>query len=64
VETDGSYGDEGFIAQGLAPMVEFDGYHPVMGVWVIDHEAAGLGIREDKGWITGNSSLFTPHIFG
>jgi len=36
---------------------------PVFGVWVIDHEAAGLGIREDKQRITGNLSRFVPHFF-
>jgi glutathionylspermidine synthase len=62
-ETGGDYGAEGFIAQALGPRLDFDGYHPVLGVWVIHHEAGGLGIREDPGWITGNTSLFTPHIF-
>ena len=44
-------------------MPEFDGQHPVFGVWVVDHEAAGLGIREDTRRITGNLSRFVPHFF-
>lgn len=62
-ETSGDYGAEGFIYQSLATMPEFDGNLPVFGVWVVDHEAAGLGIREDTRRITGNLSRFVPHFF-
>ncbi len=61
--TDGEYGEEGFIYQALAPEANFDGFHPVMGVWLVNHEACGLGIREDRGRITGNRSRFVPHLF-
>jgi glutathionylspermidine synthase len=44
-------------------MPEFDGQRPVFGVWVVDHEATGLGIREDTRRITGNLSRFVPHFF-
>ena len=60
---DGEYGDEGFIYQALARLPDFDGRHPVMGVWIVNHEAAGLGIREDTRRITGNLSRFVPHLF-
>ena len=59
----GNYGAEGFIYQARAVVPEFDGNHPVFGVWVVDHEAAGLGIREDTRRITGNLSRFVPHYF-
>lgn len=59
----GHYGDEGFIFQAPASLPDFGGNHPVFGVWVIDHEAAGLGIREDTRRITGNLSRFVPHFF-
>jgi glutathionylspermidine synthase len=62
-ENDGNYGKEGFIYQSPACLPEFSGNHPVFGVWVIDHEAAGLGIREDTRRITGNLSRFVPHFF-
>ena len=62
-ETEGEYGAEGYIYQAIAPIPEFDGNHPVMGVWIINHEAGGLGIREDAGLITGNLSRFVPHLF-
>jgi glutathionylspermidine synthase len=61
--TTGDYGEEGYIYQALAPLADFDGNHPVMGVWIINHEACGLGIREDGARITGNLSRFVPHLF-
>jgi len=62
-ETGGDYGEEGHVYQALAPFPDFNGNRPVMGVWVIDHEAGGLGIREDKRRIIGNFSRFVPHLF-
>jgi glutathionylspermidine synthase len=62
-ETGGDYGVEGHIYQALADLPEFDGQRPVFGIWVVDHEAAGLGIREDHRRITGNLSRFVPHFF-
>ena len=59
----GDYGEEGFVFQAVANMPEFDGNRPVFGVWMVDHEAAGLGIREDTRRITGNLSRFVPHFF-
>ncbi|MBK9991896.1 MAG: glutathionylspermidine synthase family protein [Verrucomicrobia bacterium] len=41
----------------------FEGHHPIFGTWIVDHEAAGLGIREDTSLITGNLSRFVPHFF-
>lgn len=37
--------------------------YPVIGSWVIGHNAAGIGIREDHSPITKDTSLFVPHIF-
>ena len=62
-ETGGDYGHEGFVYQAVAELPEFDGHHPVCGVWIVDHEPAGLGIREDTRRITGNLSRFVPHFF-
>jgi glutathionylspermidine synthase len=62
-ETGGDYGAEGHVFQAPAVLPEFDGNHPVFGVWVVDHEPAGLGIREDTRRITGNLSRFVPHFF-
>ena len=62
-ETEGDYGQEGYVYQALASIPDFNGHHPIFGVWVVDHEAAGLGIREDTSKITGNLSRFVPHFF-
>jgi len=62
-ETGGDYGEEGHVYQAVAALPEFCGQRPVCGVWVVDHEAAGLGIREDTRRITGNLSRFVPHYF-
>lgn len=63
VGTKGSYGGEGYILQQYAPLPCFDGNYPVIGSWVIDHEPAGIGIREDRSEITTNGSRFIPHYF-
>jgi glutathionylspermidine synthase len=62
-ETGGDYGEEGHVYQALAALPDFGGHRPVCGVWIVDHEAAGLGIREDTRRITGNLSRFVPHFF-
>ena len=62
-ESGGDYGEEGFVFQAVANLPEFNGNRPVFGVWMVDHEAAGLGIREDARRITGNLSRFVPHFF-
>ncbi len=62
-ETEGDYGEEGYVYQAIAEPRNFDGNYPVFGVWVVDHEPAGLGIREDSRRITGNLSRFIPHFF-
>jgi glutathionylspermidine synthase len=63
VENPGEYGSEGFVYQELHRPPEFDGNHPVIGSWVIDQEAAGIGIRESRGLIIDNLSRFIPHYF-
>jgi glutathionylspermidine synthase len=62
-ETGGDYGEEGHVYQAPAVLPEFAGHRPVFGVWMVDHEAAGLGIREDTRRITGDLSRFVPHFF-
>jgi glutathionylspermidine synthase len=62
-ENEGRYGAEGYVYQAIGRGPEFGHQRPVFGVWVVDHEAAGLGIREDTRRITGNLSRFVPHYF-
>jgi len=35
----------------------------VLGLWMIDQECGGMGIRESAGPITDNLSSFIPHYF-
>lgn len=62
-KTDGEYGEEGYVYQQYAALPDFNGNHPVIGSWIIGGEAAGMGIRESDGLITGNTSRFVPHFF-
>ena len=66
--SEGEYGGAGVIYQALAPLPVFTGAngasnHAVIGAWVIASQAAGMGVREDDGPITRNSSRFVPHLF-
>ncbi len=61
VETGGDYGEDGFIFQALADIPSFSGNRPVFGGWIIDHEPAGLGVRESDGLVSDNLSRFVPH---
>ena len=63
MEEPGDYGAEGFVWQGYHALPRFGANHTVIGSWVVDGEAAGIGIREDDSPITRNSSRFVPHYF-
>ena len=63
IETPGEYTNRKMIDQRLGPEVRFDGRYPVLGLWMIDQECGGMGIREDAGRVTGNFSSFVPHYF-
>lgn len=61
-ETDGEYGEEGYIYQALFELPDYEGHYPVIGSWIIGQEAAGIGIREANNLITDNKSRFVPHL--
>lgn len=61
--TPGSYGEEGFVWQAYSPLPCFTGNYPVIGSWIVNHEACGIGIREDRSEITTDASRFVPHFF-
>src|SRR3546814_11743137 len=55
--------EPGHVYQSFAPLPTFDGNHAVIGSWVIASQPAGIGIREDDGPVTLNTSRFVPHWF-
>lgn len=59
--TAGDYDRACLVYQQRYPLHDFGRGFPVLGSWVVDGQAAGLGIRED-GLITSNRARFVPHI--
>jgi glutathionylspermidine synthase len=57
----GEYREGLTMYQALYPLRDFGNGYPVIGSWVVDGVAAGMGIRED-GLITGNRARFVPHV--
>lgn len=55
------YAEHPRIIQAYAPLPTFDGFHPVVGAWIVGHGCAGIGIREDRSRITQDLSRFKPH---
>jgi glutathionylspermidine synthase len=62
-ETDGPYAGSPCIYQEYRPLPSFDGRYPVIGSWIVNGYACGIGIREDDSIITTNTSRFIPHLF-
>jgi glutathionylspermidine synthase len=63
VSTDGPYGDGAFVYQAVSELPSFDGRYAVVGSWIVNDTACGMGIREDDTPITKNTSHFAPHYF-
>jgi len=61
LETDGQYDTAASVYQQLAPLKPHDGHYPVVGSWVVNGWACGIGIREDDQLVTQNTSRFVPH---
>ncbi|MBU2881127.1 glutathionylspermidine synthase family protein [Psychrosphaera sp. B3R10] len=61
-ESDGPYGDEGFIYQATHFLPKFSDNYTLIGSWLVDDTAAGISIREDKSPVTQDMSRFLPHI--
>jgi glutathionylspermidine synthase len=59
---DGGYGDGAWIRQALHAPPKFDNRYVIVGSWVVGNEPAGIGLREDRGRITRNTSRFLPHV--
>jgi len=63
IATDGPYGAEGFVHQQYAELPRINGRHALIGSWIVQGESRGIGIREDDGPITRDTSRFVPHFF-
>jgi glutathionylspermidine synthase len=62
METEGDY-EAPFVYQRRYPLPQFDGNYPVIGSWMVNGYACGMGIREDASPVTQNTSRFVPHLF-
>jgi glutathionylspermidine synthase len=58
---DGGYAHQKRITQAYCPLPVFDGWHTIIGSWVIGGEPCGIGVREDRGMVTGTGAKFRPH---
>jgi len=61
-ETGGPY-DGACVYQEYYALPDFDGNFPVVGSWMVNGYACGIGIREENTRITTNQSRFVPHCF-
>ena len=59
--TPGDFEDGPFIYQKFHETPKFDGRSIVLGSWMVNGYACGMGIREADGLITTNTSRFVPH---
>ncbi|WP_426575840.1 glutathionylspermidine synthase family protein [Xenorhabdus stockiae] len=59
---DGPYGEEGMIVQQFHALPKFGDNHTLVGSWLVNDQAAGICIREDRELITQDLSRFYPHI--
>lgn len=62
LHSSGPYASGDVIHQAYAPLPAFDGRYPLLGVWMVGDEPAGLGIREDHSLITRQTCHFVPHL--
>jgi glutathionylspermidine synthase len=62
-DTRGEYGEFPVIYQDYTPLPIFAGNTPVVGSWMVNGYACGIGIRETEGMVTNNTSRFVPHRF-
>jgi glutathionylspermidine synthase len=62
-ETEGEYHYSPYVYQDLALLPDFNGHFPLVGSWMVNGYASGIGLREDDVLVTGNTSRFVPHLF-
>lgn len=61
-ETEGEYGEEGFIYQELASVHREKTGYAIIGSWIIGQEPCGISFRESTMPITTDKSRFVPHV--
>ena len=61
VETEGVYGGP-YVYQQFRMLPKFGENYPVIGSWMVNGYACGIGIREDRSPVTRNTSRFVPHM--
>ena len=59
-QTEGPY-DGPYMYQEYCPLPHFDGNYAVLGSWLVNGYACGIGVREDEYPVTRNTSRFVPH---
>lgn len=62
LETEGIYTGPS-VYQEYVELPDFNGNYPIIGSWMVNGYAAGIGIREADTRITTNKSRFVPHRF-
>ena len=62
LETEGIYPGP-WVYQKFHPLPRFDGNYAVVGSWMVNGYACGIGVREDASPVTQNASRFVPHVF-
>lgn len=61
-QTGGTYDDGQWIYQEFQPPGRFEGNTAVIGSWLVNGSACGIGVREDDSLVTQNTSRFVPHL--
>lgn len=62
LETEGDYGEKGYVWQAFCLLPNAQGNYPVISGWVIGDEAVGIGIHKSVRLISTNMSHFVPHV--
>ena len=58
-----AFAEPAMVYQGYTPLYRSEAGHALLCGWIVGDEAVGMGIREDDGAITRNTSRFVPHCF-
>lgn len=61
-QTHGNYDDGQWVYQEFQPPGRFDGNTAIIGSWMVNGYACGIGVREDDELVTQNTSRFVPHL--